>query len=62
MFKLTRQEQALIIFILLSMVIGAAVKYYRHSRLQPGSNPIAAPARMEMRASPQPQAANEEER
>lgn len=52
MFKLTRQEQVLIIFILLSMVIGAAVKYYRHSHPQPELSPTAPPAGIEMRPTP----------
>lgn len=62
MFKLTRQEQALIIFILLSMVIGATVKHYRHSRMSPDPHSIPAPARIEKNSGPQSQPANETER
>ncbi len=61
MFKLTRQEQALIIFILLSMLIGSAVKYYRRTHPQPAPNPITAPAGIQKPASQQPRSAMDAE-
>src|SRR3989442_15249047 len=41
MFSLTRQEQVLIILVLLSLLIGAAVKHYR--RVYNETHPVAAP-------------------